>query len=154
MTAVFSYICNRETLTLKVLDLLWNIIVRRVEPGLLARAVTRLEEVKFWGLDLTEEQVKAILRALCDGAVVKLKMLDLTHNYKVQRLDSGLLAKAVIRLEEVNFWDTDLTEEDVTAILRAICGGPTYKLRALDLSDTPPGYIRRLLEIVLKYDFF
>ena len=136
MTVVFTYICDSETLTLKVLDLSYIIyrIVRRVEPGLLARAVTRLEEVNLRGTVLTEEQVTAILRALCDGAVVKLKMLDLTHNYKVQRLDSGLLAKAVVRLEEVNLGDTDLTEEQMTAILRAICGGAVYKLRVLDLS--------------------
>ena len=50
---------------------------------MLARAVTRLEEVKMRHTDLTEEQVTAILRAICAEAVAILKVLDLSVNFDV-----------------------------------------------------------------------
>ena len=63
ISAIFSDICDRSSLTLKVLDLSGNYYVGGVEPGLMARAVTRLETVNVRHTDLTVEQKSAIKKA-------------------------------------------------------------------------------------------
>ena len=77
LNTLFSYICDKSIITLKVLDLFVNHIVRRLEPGLLARAVTRLEQMCFGRTNLTAEQATAVFRDICDKSNLKLKVLDL-----------------------------------------------------------------------------
>ena len=112
---------------LKVLDLGGTFcnLLTTVEPGLLARAVTKMEEVNLSCTGLTWEQVQAIITAVCQGSN-KLKKLDLTRTYNIQieklmrketedRSEIELLAIAVNRLENVKLW---LTSQQAEAILR------------------------------------
>ena len=57
LNTLFSYICDKSMRTLKVLDLFANHTLRRVEQGLLARAVSWLEDVDFRFTELTAKQV-------------------------------------------------------------------------------------------------
>ena len=57
------------------MDISGNNNLSRVETGYLARAVTRLEEVNVSNTYLTVEQVTAICRAVCEEAIMKLKVL-------------------------------------------------------------------------------
>ena len=91
----------RDTLTLKVLHILPNSNVRRVEPGLLAKAVTRLEGVNVSDTDLTVKQVTAILSSICDNSTLTLKVLDISGNDNVS-IVKGLLARAVTKLDTLN----------------------------------------------------
>merc|ERR1712080_85881 len=99
---ILSDICDCSTLMLKVLDLSRNKCVERVETGLLARALTRLNVVYLNDTHLTVEQVIAISTQLCDSSTLTLKVLDLSANSSVSRVEPRLLARAVTRLKEVN----------------------------------------------------
>ena len=59
------------------------------------------------------------MNEICDRDTLKLKVLNLQENSSVRRVNPGLLARAVIRLKVVNLYDTELTEEQVTAIREA-----------------------------------
>ena len=99
--------------TLKVLDLFANFRLRRVEQGLLARAVARLEEVCFGHTNLTAEQATAAFRDICDKSNLKLKVLDLRGNYKLSKVKPRLFVRAVSWLEDVDFRFTELTAKQV-----------------------------------------
>ena len=87
----------------------------RVDPGLLARALTRVEEVVMYQPRLTGPQQEAILTAISSGDS-RLKKLDIEHN-KLSTVDPSLLASAVNRLEKVKILGGQLTVEQVAAIL-------------------------------------
>jgi len=117
VTTILRTICERSVSKVKLLDLGGNYnVMYRVEPGLLARAVTKLEKVDVSDINLTLEQVNAILGAVCDEPVMKLKILDISNNNSVRRVEPTLLARAVTRLEEMRARFTQLTEEQKFAI--------------------------------------
>ena len=91
--------------------------MNRVEPGLLARAFTRLEKVnaRYTNLD----QINAILKAVCEESEMKLKVLELPSNDSVRWVKPELLGRAVTRLEELNIINTDLTEEQISVLQEA-----------------------------------
>ena len=102
-----------------------------VEPDLMARAVIRLESVNVSYLSV--EQISAILRAVYDESVLNLKILDLSQNYNYMSFqEPRLLARVVIRLETVNLSLTELTREQISAILTAVSDGSALKV--LDIS--------------------
>ena len=68
--------------SMKILDLYGNYEdMFAVEPDLMARAIIRLETVNLSFTELTREHISAILRAVYDESVLKLKILDLSQNY-------------------------------------------------------------------------
>ena len=72
-----------------------------VEPGLLTRAVNRLEDVQMWGTPLTREQIEAILtQSLVKTSLRRLWII----NGDVAAVDGGLLlrARSVIRNLDVS----------------------------------------------------
>ena len=77
----------------------------------MARAVTRLEEVHLRNTELTLEHVKAIFSEICDRDTLTLKVLDISYNTNVSKVEPGLLVRAVTRLEEVNVTGTQVTIE-------------------------------------------
>ena len=122
VTSIMTHICDSSTSTLKVLDISsnrWNFSVSRVDPVLLARAVTRLERVNMGETDLTEEQVTLLMTHICDSSTLTLKVLGLWFIPNVRRVKPELLAKAVTRLETLYIRLSILTEEQVTAIRKA-----------------------------------
>ena len=85
-----------------------------VDPGLLATALNRLEEVEMYGGTwLTVQQVEGILTGLHAGLV---KKLDISYN-NMSTVDPGLLASAVNGLKEVVMFGTELTVQQAEAIL-------------------------------------
>ena len=90
-----------------------------VEPGLVGRVVTSVETVNANDIGLTNKQLTAIMSEICDRDTLTLKVLILAWNSSVNRVEPGLLARAVMRLREVNVSGTFLTEEQVTAIREA-----------------------------------
>ena len=99
---------------LKKLDLSNNILPK-VDAGLLARAVARLEEVKLWDTRLTMKQWEDVMTAIGQGDS-RLKKLEISNN-NMSKVDPGLLARAVNRLEEVDMYRTQLTFKQAEAIL-------------------------------------
>ena len=99
-----------------------------VDPGLLAKAVTKLETLKV-GRKLTKQQAEAILTAVIEGS--KLSKLEITQN-SLLGVDPGLLAKAVTKRETLHIKWNKLTEQQCVAILTTVSEGS--KLTKLHIS--------------------
>ena len=107
---ILSAVCEKSTL--KQLNLSNN-DMDRIEPRLVARAVTRMESVNVSCTQLTEEQLSAILCVICEGSV--LKHLDVSINV-MSRVDPDLVARAVTKMDTLKVINTDLREEQIAAI--------------------------------------
>ena len=91
--------------------------ISKLDPTLLASAVTRMIWVVLNGTDLTFEQAKMMMTALnVEGS--ELMKLDISEN-NLSQVDPFLLAQAVNSLEEVDMDSTELTVEQVKAIFNA-----------------------------------
>merc|ERR1719509_214255 len=101
---------------LKRLDLSANNL-SSVEPGLFARAMTRLEDVNLSYTDITDEQAQALFTALCRNS--PLKALDL-HKNNLSSVEPRLFARGMSRLVNVTLCDTDITNQQKKALFSAI----------------------------------
>ena len=86
-----------------------------MEPDLLARAVSRLEQVDLRATGLTGQQAEAILTAV-RAADSQLRTLDLAGN-DLSSVEPGLLAEVINMLEEVVINFTQLSRQQAEAIL-------------------------------------
>jgi len=129
---------------LKTLYLLKNNL-SSVDAGLLAQAVTQIEEVELGGTDLTPQQVNAICSAMTGNS--QLKTLNLFKN-NLSSVDAGLLAQAVTQLEEVKLGDTRLTPQQVEAIFAALDTFSHLKILRIcvnNLSSVDPEVLARVV---------
>ena len=102
----------------------------KVDPGLLARAVNRMEKFEMEFSILTPLQVEAILTAIIAGDSC-LKKLNISSN-NLSKLDPFLLAGAVNRLEKVKMRNSRLSVQHLKAILTVISIGES-RLKSLDV---------------------
>ena len=98
---------------LKILKLAKN-EVNSVDDKLLAQAVNQLEEVDLYDTKLTTQQAEEILVAIITSS--KLKVLNMQNN-KLSSVDPDIMAKAVNKLDSVEMYNTDLTQQQITKIL-------------------------------------
>ena len=124
LEAVLASISSGDS-RLKKLDISHNNLAT-VSPALLASAVSSLQEAVLSHTQLTWQQGEAILTAITSGDS-RLKILNISGN-NLAKVDPGLLASAVNRLEEVEVevkmwvgghrWNSMLlTMEQMVAIL-------------------------------------
>ena len=97
-----------------------------LDPGLLARAVTKLETLEVIGTKLTQQQAVAILTTVSEGS--KLTKLDISWD-NLSGVDPGLLRRAVKRLKNI-----------------MITEGPIHVSSIPLLSGVDPGLLRRALQ--------
>jgi len=90
--------------------------ISSVHPSLLARALTHIEEVVVEQVGLTPPQALALFEAIgsCEKNV-QLRKLNLSHN-NIACLPSQILSRAVLKLEEVTMYHTNVTSEQVVEI--------------------------------------
>lgn len=86
-----------------------------VDPGLMARAVTRLKTLNVRGTYLAPRVIEDILATVAEGS--SLAHLDLSGN-KMTSIDAGLLGKAVTCLGTLDVRFTYLTHQQIEAINR------------------------------------
>ena len=128
-----------------------------VEPNIFAKAVNNLQEVKIPFPYLTNQQIKAILTVISAGHS-QLKNLDMNFA-SLSLVEPSLLAGAVTSLEDVEMGGTELTDQQLEAILITICGGAsrlkTLNLGSIPLSRVEAGLLARaascLEEVYLMY---
>ena len=87
-----------------------------VNSRMLARAVSKLERLR--GIIFTQEQIKLVLAAICEGAS-QLKHLDF-EKINLFSLDPQLLAKAVTKLQSVTMALNQLSRGHVEAIFASM----------------------------------
>jgi len=100
-----------------------------IEPGLLASVVNRMERLWFAKVNLTKKQVQTIFSAMCRDT--KLKELYIPGN-NLSTVQPDTLATAVNLLETVDMRSTQLTPQQITAVLAQALHGTV--LQSLSLS--------------------
>ena len=116
-----------------------------VDPGLLAKAVNKLETLDIELTQLTHQQAAAILSAVSEGS--KLTKLIISSN-NLSGVDPGLLAKAVTNLETLNIANTELTQQQAAAILSNVSEATKLNelnIRWNDLSRVDPGLLAKVV---------
>ena len=113
---------------LRVLHMGGNSELSSVDPGLLAGAARRLEDLMVWGKQLTIQQAEAILTAVCGGT--KMRQLSIRYT-SLSLLEPELLARSLISVISVDLRNTQLTSQQIQAILKAITS--SSKLKKLNI---------------------
>jgi hypothetical protein len=149
--AILTAIITKDSLLLRKLSYL-----SQVSPDLLARAVTRLEEVNMMCTDLTGQQVEAILTAIITKDPLLLRKLNI-RGANFSQVTPDLLARAVTKLKEVDMRYTHLTKQQVEAILTAVVTKDSLPLRKLDmtgadLSEVAPDLLARAVTRLEEVD--
>jgi Leucine-rich repeat (LRR) protein len=114
---------NLKRLTLDCND------VSSVDPAVMAQAVNRLEDATLRFTGLTCQQVEAVLRGVQGDS--RLKTLVIAVN-DLSLVDAGLMARSINMIEHVDIYSTDLTRQQVEAILTQSLVGTSLKLLKID----------------------
>ena len=122
--AILSSICQKKS-NMKKLNMSCNKL-SSLDPFLLATAVSRLEEVKMDGAGLTTKQAAGIMFAISSNFTT-LKHLVVSDN-NLSKIPPYVLAKAVNKLEEVNMNNSQLTLQQMEAILMQGIVGTSLKV--------------------------
>ena len=88
-----------------------------VEPDMLARVVTGLEEVKFGVSPVSSQQAEAIFRVA--SMQTKLRKLYVSFT-DLSTIEPGLLAKAVSGMEEVQLGLSQVSSQQISELWMAI----------------------------------
>jgi len=113
--AILTAVNNGDT-KLKGLDMGKNEL-QGVDPDLFAGAVCKLETACFFASDITAEQMKALFSAYNEDCL--LKNLDLGAN-TMSSLEPELLASAVAKMENCYLMGTEITGDQINALLKQI----------------------------------
>jgi len=121
--------CQLKKLVLKV-DNLWLSSLSFVEAGLLARVLSKLEDVFLYDALLTTDQVQAAFQALAQNCLLNKLALRASD---ISSVEAGLLARVVSRLEVVDLSGTDITTEQIQELFQALA--QNCRLKKLYMGD-------------------
>ena len=107
---VLTYTLAEENCKLKELNIGGNYdtadpMLPQVFPDSLSKGVIKLEIVRMEGLNLTVEQIEAILEEVVEKESM-VEVLDLSYNIELERADGDLMEQAKRRLKD-SFYFTD-----------------------------------------------
>merc|ERR550519_1328518 len=122
-------------------------------PKLLARVLSKLEQVTLIANNLANQQVQQLFTKINQNCS-KLSHLDLSDN-DLSAVDPDDLANVVNNIEEVHLEDTDLSTDQITAVLtRAQANTKLEKLAILGnrISEVELAIITRAKEIIGELD--
>ena len=118
---------------LETLDLRGNNL-SSLEPSLLVTAASRLDSLTIANTSLTNQQADALFSAISTTSC-RLRKLSVGHN-NLSSVQTGLLEKALVRLEDVDLKYASITDPQKEAIFSALgSGGSTLKTLNLALVD-------------------
>ena len=130
LAAIVTEIADSPHLTLTSVSFYQNLA--EVEKVIMARAVVRLENVKFFDNRFTEDQLDELLKAIVKTERLSLKSLEFSH-CNLDLSSEELLARAVCRLQSVDLVMSSLTKAHGNAIFRQIIQADALNLRNLTL---------------------
>ena len=99
-----------------------------LEPQLFARVVTRLEDVNLYGTDITDVQMQTLFTEMSQKS--HLKKLDLEEK-NLSSLELEMFARVLTRLEDVDLYDTVITDVQIQAPFTAMA--QNTRIKKLDL---------------------
>ena len=120
----------------------------RVDPGLLARRVTKLEVLDVHDTELSQHQVFAIIHAV--SVSNKINELYIGEN-DLSEVDPGLLTKAVTKLVRLDVQNTKLTQQQNEAILNTLNTGSKMEKLYIGYRDMSGVDSRQLPKAVIKF---
>merc|ERR1712129_65043 len=112
--------------SLKSLNLSY-INLSEVDPGLLARAVMRVEEVYMDYSQIQAAQAEAIFATIQDGGKLKKLMMRGTYGGKLSTVNQEVMAKGINLMEEVEIQKSATSGEQVTRVLTKALKGTQLK---------------------------
>jgi len=102
-----------------------NTNLSSIEPGLMGRVMSRMEKVEMvYYCNITNIQADALFTAIAEDSTVKRLFLNMTRN-NLSHVQPVVMAQAVHRVQKVRMVNTQLTKQQVTAILRQCVEGET-----------------------------
>ena len=143
---LFCEIAESERMKLRSLDLSFTPI-SSVTASVLARALVRLEAVMLFDTRLDDSAVLSLLTEISASEKLMLRSLDIRYN-QLSCVPPQVLSRCLVRLEEVDLWNTLLTSHQLNSILEAIASSTQLNLsklslKGLDLSQASPDLISR-----------
>ena len=130
MAAILTEIADSPDLRLK--SACFNENLSEVEKDVLARAVVRLENVKFFDNKFSSDQLDELFKAIVKKERISLKSLEFSH-CNLDLSSRELLAQAVCRLENVDLVVSQVTTAHSNAIFRQIIKAEVLNLKNLTL---------------------
>merc|ERR1711867_200503 len=123
-----------------------------IDKKLLAKAVTKMKKLNITDTNLTQQQAEAILTAVSEENVVSKLYIGFNN---LSGVDPGLLARAVTKLEVMDVQDTELSQQQVVAIITAV--SESKKITELyigenDLSIVDPGLLTKAVTKLVRLD--
>ena len=130
MVAIVTEIADSPDLRLK--SACFNENLSEVEKDVLARAIVRLENVKFFDNKFSSDQLNELFKAIVKKERITLKSLEFSH-CNLDLSSRELLAQAVCRLENVDLVVSQVTSGHSNAIFRQIIRDEALNLKNLTL---------------------
>lgn len=130
MAAIVSEIADSPNIRLK--SACFNENLSEVEKDVLARAVVRLENVKFFDNKFSSDQLNELFKAIVKKERISLKSLEFSH-CDLFLSSRELLAQAVCRLENVDLVVSQVSPAHSNAIFKQIIKDEALNLKNLTL---------------------
>ena len=120
-----------------------------LEPGLLARAVARLQELQLSYTCITSQQAEDVFTTLSESSPLSRLHIVATG---LTTVSPRLLATALARIKDVRLWHTNLSRQQATAIFSAVSVDARLKTLSLGynsaLASVEPGLLARKVNML------
>ena len=123
-----------------------------IKPSILAKAINKLEDVRFLNSEMTEVQAQAIFATMGDDT--KLKRYQIIRQ-NLSMIQPAVFGKGLSKLEEASLRNCNVTREQVIALFLAISKGGQLKKLDLsfnNLSSVEPFFLARGVNMLQEVD--
>ena len=156
VNALLTRIVETDDLKLRSLDVCDNDL-SSVPRSVLVEVVRKMQEINLYHTLLTQDQLEGVIQTIAqsEGDQLKLNKIDLRYN-NFSSISSDTLSRSSVRLEKISLENSQLSQEQIIAILTRItdCIDGDLKLKHLeigknDLSKVPTDL---LVQSVIKLE--
>ena len=127
-----SKLAESEACCGKHMKFAYDTDVQKVDPEQLAKVVMKLYSCSSRSNNMTTEQLNLLFKTLADQPEPQIQSLDLFQN-DLSECDIDNMSRAVSKINTVNLAYTQLTSDQVNALLDLIANSNDHKLKHLSL---------------------
>ena len=136
---MFKAIGESTDLKLKKLEL-FLVKIQNLDAEIFAMALINIEEVTFGTKELSEDYSQAVLKAINNKSVLKLKKLVLYNCLLLSEMrDAETMSKALCRVQHVCIYECRLSTNKLTTIFTNISKASMLQLHTLVVEDMNEG---------------